>query len=262
MLLSRKPRVARAKPLLGTFVHLALFSRDRNDQELEDIASGCFQRVVEIQRMMSFFEADSEISAINKSPANRRVRVSNETSRVLRISQELYEESRGAFDVMQRERGSKPDARLEFHDDGLVSRTREAAVDLGGIAKGFAVDEAVKTLGICEDLSGVLNAGGDMYFFGDEAFPFSIRSPFDDGRYFKGEVVSKCAVATSVFTSSTGPVSITVRAPSCMIADALTKATFGADSDDAARMLDRYGARQFRIDSSCLASGRGEIEPC
>jgi len=255
MLLNRKPGKAsinRAKPLLGTFVHLALFSDELSEDALLDLSSACFARIAQIQKLMSFFDPHSEISLINSTVPNNPVTISPETSEVLRLANTLYIDSGGAFDPMQRDRSLYPEARIYFHGDNCLSRSLPAAIDLGGIAKGFAVDQAVKTFRATPEVSGVVNAGGDMFFFGRQPLPFVIRSPYQDTssdlpRYLKGETVYETAVATSVFGPESAPTSITIIAKSCVVADALTKIVYGADHETAKSILNRYQAREITI---------------
>jgi thiamine biosynthesis lipoprotein len=147
-------------------------------------------------------------------------------------------------------------------DNRLRCRNASAKVDLGGIAKGFAVDRAVDVLRGRGVVHGVVNAGGDLALFGSAPEWVHIRNPKTAYETLCAVEIADAALAssgrvfdphrwaeageTAVFDPNTrGPVhavaGATVRAPSCMIADALTKVVMIA-SEKAALLLQVYGA--------------------
>jgi thiamine biosynthesis lipoprotein len=151
-------------------------------------------------------------------------------------------------------------------DGGVVRFTDpDVAVDLGGIGKGYAVDRAVATLRAWGIRQGLVNAGGDLYALGTsddgDAWKVGIRSPSDPDR-LAGEIgVSDAAVATSgdylrhfmyrgrnyhhLMNPATGAPrltgehSVTIKAASCMAADAGATAVFGMDEPRASVLLRR-----------------------
>jgi thiamine biosynthesis lipoprotein len=135
-------------------------------------------------------------------------------------------------------------------------------IDLGGIAKGFAVDRAVAALRAHGVAEGLVNAGGDVAAFGARAQAIDIRDPgrpdrtmcriglrnaalaSSAGRYDPAHAAAPSS--TAVIDPATGMpavdvVGATVCAPSCIIADALTKVVMNA-GEAAAPVLERYGA--------------------
>jgi FAD:protein FMN transferase len=121
---------------------------------------------------------------------------------------------------------------------------RPAAIDLGGIAKGFAVDRAVDAMRCEGAASGVVNAGGDLRVFGGEPSLLHVRHPREPGRLLPAGALRDAAFATSADTfarrrwrgRAVSPLldptsgrpcvrarSASVRAPTCLVADALTK---------------------------------------
>lgn len=259
---NNKHTIRRAKPLLGTIVELSLLSSSHAEDALASLIARSFQRISEIQRAMSFFDSSSDVSRLNNSSLNQRVPVFPETAQLLKLASELYRESEGAFDVMYQGRQQFPDVEIIFHETGHVSRTAPAKVDLGGIAKGYAVDEAARILQADGQTSGVINAGGDLRFFGPEKFPLSIRSPYNDGRYFNLGAFSECAVATSLFYRGSEPSSISVLAPACVLADSLTKVVFGLDPMRRDAVLSKYGASYLEIDSKTMGAYDGGQYDC
>jgi thiamine biosynthesis lipoprotein len=150
-----------------------------------------------------------------------------------------------------------PDNRVRFH--------RPLAVDLGGIAKGYAVDCAIAALRECNVPSGLVNAGGDLRAFGDETIPVYLRHPGAPQRLVRSVELCNAALATSspCFTrrrwrgrsvshlvkqdrcsAITQDISVTVHARECWVADALTKVVLNAPRC-AERLLAQYDAEAF-----------------
>jgi thiamine biosynthesis lipoprotein len=146
--------------------------------------------------------------------------------------------------------------RVRYHDPNV-------RIDLGGIAKGFAVDRALDVL--CEhQLShGLVNAGGDLATFGTPSELIHIRNPHDPLRPICQVEICNAALASSgrlidpLGLSNVGECAVvdpnggrsilagaTVRAPTCVVADALTKIVMIA-GQGAAEMLQRYRASAF-----------------
>jgi FAD:protein FMN transferase len=159
--------------------------------------------------------------------------------------------------------------------EGQMIRFRQTNVriDLGGIGKGFAVDRALEVLRGSDVASGVVNAGGDLAVFGQEPQTVSIRHPRDPGRSICNVEVTNEALAStarrfdpfqSADTASSAIIDpgtrkparavdgATVRAPSCMTADALTKMVMIAGTD-ATELLEHYSA------SALLISTDGDV---
>ena len=120
---------------------------------------------------------------------------------------------------------------------------RPIQIDLGGIAKRFAVDKAVEILKSATIESGLVNAGGDMRVFGAQSQELLIRSPANPKELLSiGSLKDGAVASTSLYYSdaansqSRSPIvnpmtmeqieftdSYSVIAPRCIYADALTK---------------------------------------
>ena len=147
-----------------------------------------------------------------------------------------------------------------------------ARIDLGGIAKGFAVDRAIGVLQRYGMPAGVVNAGGDLAVFGPSPCNVDIRDPRDPSRLMCRVGLSNGAIASSghrfdpfksvkVIGSTIidphigGPAralqGVTVGAPCCMLADALTKVLMVA-GPSAIDVLGHYeaGALMVSVDGS------------
>jgi len=269
--------VRRCRPLLGTFVEITAIGSD--ETALHRVAHQAFAEIKRIQDLMSVHDPESELSLLNLEAENRPVTVSRETFEVLRCASWLAVESKGAFDftvapILARW-GILPEV-LQRENPGnwrnvLLLRGRQVrflrplALDLGGIAKGFAVDKAIETLRRGGVMSAVVNAGGDLRVFGAPSFTVHLRHPSCPQILARTIAVQEAALATSspCFTERRwggrrvshlvnplrrsaviGVVSVTVRARQCWLADALTKVVLNAPQL-AQQLLAKYEAEAF-----------------
>jgi FAD:protein FMN transferase len=153
---------------------------------------------------------------------------------------------------------------------------RSVRLDLGGIAKGFAVDRAVESLMAAGASAGSVNAGGDFRIFGAANEPLLVRDPAAPHRILQVGTIQTGAVATSsgyfrrrwkdsqplapYIDGRTGEIldlrdSVTVFAVSCTWADALTK-VLALDWRTGAALLDRFQARALLLRASDGASSQ------
>jgi FAD:protein FMN transferase len=217
--------VRRARPLLGTYVEVAAAGAD--PARLHAAIDRAFAAIETVHNLMSFQEPGSELSRLNREGAGIMAGLHPWTAHVLAAAAELRERSHGVFDAAIGGRGR---------------------VDLSGIAKGFAVDRAVEALRAAGVGQGIVNAGGDLAVFGDDARQVAVRDPADRSRFAATVTLRDEALASSgrAIDPRTGRLveaigGASVRAPSCMIADALTKVV-GVMGEAAIPVLRRYGA--------------------
>lgn len=214
--------VRRARPLLGTLVEITAWGADR--AALDTAVDQSFDAVAAVHRLMSFQEPDSELSRHNRGAAASELHPW--TRQVLAAASDLRSRSAGAFDAA-------------CGGDGI---------DLSGIAKGFAVDRAIDALKSAGVARGVVNAGGDLAVFGDHEVSVGVRDPAEPGR-----LAAIVRLGDTAFASSGRPLDPTtrrpagactgasVRAPSCLAADALTKVV-GVSGEAAVPLLREFGA--------------------
>jgi thiamine biosynthesis lipoprotein len=147
-----------------------------------------------------------------------------------------------------------------------VRFARPLAIDLGGIAKGFAVDAAIASLRASNVTSACVNAGGDLRVFGPDESRIHLRHPVSAQPVADAISLRDAALATSspCFTRRQwrgcavshliNPVnrqalvenfSVSVRASECWLADALTKVVLNADAAAATRLLEAHHAEAF-----------------
>ncbi len=143
----------------------------------------------QIEAKMSVWLDHSELSQLNAAPADQEVELSEPTRRVLAEASSAYQLTGGAFDVtclpqieLWRDAGRQqqlptPEQRaasqaasnwqaLELTEAGAVKRSAQLRVDLGGIAKGFAIDAAIQAMQAAGVRGGLVEVGGDMAGFG------------------------------------------------------------------------------------------------
>lgn len=227
--------------MLGTLVEISLPA---------GIAKDAFERgfsaIAQVQACMSRFEPDSDVARFNAAAAGTTLQLHPHSLRVLRAAQALQGNSQGLFDISQ---GSGPRAwRLER--DQVVKLQHQVTLDLGGIAKGYAVDQAIQALRRAGLAWACVNAGGDLRVFGPQGVALRLRQEQRGGVTDFGQLVDG-AFATSLFTDgsrsrlSGGCVATTrhvsVAAPRCIWADALTKVV-AASGDTGHPLLARLGA--------------------
>lgn len=262
--------ITRCRPLLGTYVEVTV--PDGAEPALDD----AFAAMEHVNARMSFHAQDSDLARLRAAPAGAHVHLDAETVHVLRLARTLYLESGGMFEVCCGRAlvraGFLPRtgiARLTDHpgtsaDIAILSDTcvrvkRRVLVDLGGIAKGHAVDRAVETLQAAGVTEGLVNAGGDLRAFGPRDWPVGLREADGDVRFMVP--ARDCAIASSANLgnrrrhrgiehsphvgpggrSLLAPGRISVVAPTCIVADALTKVAM-ADPALATRIGAGYGA--------------------
>ena len=237
--------VRRARPLLGTLVEVGV--RGAADEAALAGCDAAFAAIAEVQRQLSRFDAGSDIARFNALPAGAWLDVQADTALVLRAARQLFDRSGGVFDVSLGSGGWRLYRRQlhKLHD--------AARIDLGGIGKGHAVDRAVQALRASGAAGGWVNAGGDLRSFGTAAVALRLRDEWRGGVVEFGRLRDG-AFATSHFgdgarsqlstPSASTHAHVSVAAPSCLLADALTKVV-AATADASHPLLARSGARAW-----------------
>lgn len=256
---------------MGVSFRLAFYAP--SESLAEQAADAAFERVAELDGILSDYDPGSELMRLCAEP-ERRVKVSRDLATVLGRSLELSRQSGGAFDVsvgpyvalwrearrsgrMPRARALRAAARLvgpRLVELDPVARTVRLQrpgmrLDLGGIAKGYAVDQAMALLRKRGITRALVDGGGDILAGdpppGREGWVIAIQALRPGGEPGPRVVLARRAIATSgdleqavvidgrryshivdprTGLALTGPSSVTVLAPDCMTADALATA--------------------------------------
>lgn len=256
-------------------------------------------RVLEVDDEMSAFKPGSDISILNDSSGCGPVRLHGETVALLNRALEYSRLSGGAFDCTVRPLtklwgiGKKGDyvptvreitellpfigyngLEIDAEESTAALAIKEMAVDLGGIAKGFAADEAKRILAECGVVSALVNLGGNIATLGcrPDGHPWriGIQNPLAATGEFLGVLsVSDKTVVTSGCNerffirdgvryhhildprtgrpAQSGLLSVTAVCGSSTDADALTTALFVLGRERGTALLQKTGAEAVFI---------------
>jgi thiamine biosynthesis lipoprotein len=267
--------VRRGFSAMGTEVSFAVLSDD--DEGAARAIQAAFDEIKRIENLMTTWRDDSEVSRINQQAGVAPVQVSPETLEVIEASQHASKISNGAFDItFYAMRGLwKFDEDLEpkvppadeirkrlplidyrklvvDHDKRTVFLSQKGmAINLGGIAKGYAVDRAVAILRRAGFPDAIVQAGGDLMCAGSKngkPWVTGIRDP----RGARADVFAKMMLENHAFSTAgdyeryfildgkryhhiidtktgypaTRSRSVTIYAPNALLADAVDDAVF------------------------------------
>ena len=210
-----------ARPLMGTEVSVYLWSDDpeAGRRALEEV----FEEAARIDRLMSTYKDESEISKINREAANKPVVAGDELFGLIRRALDISVLTRGAFDITYDSVGQHYDfrARDRPNEDtveaeraninyrwvilnqaaGTVSFSKEGVrINLGGIAKGYVVERGVDLLRHRGITNAIVTAGGDSRLLGDRRgrpWMVGIRDPRNDGQVAISVPLEDEAISTS-----------------------------------------------------------------
>ena len=192
---------SRDEAIMGTAIHVELWSDDRAAAECA--IDAVIAEMHRIDALMSPYKEDSELSLINREAAQRPVRVCDELFTLLTRSLAFSELSHGAFDITYASAGHLYDYRRRVRPTDVELAAARAAIgyrnllldadartvrfgragmriDLGGFAKGHAVDNGVAILARHGVRHGVVAAGGDSRMLGDRCgrpWTVGVRDP-------------------------------------------------------------------------------------
>ncbi|HMW70477.1 MAG TPA: FAD:protein FMN transferase [Cellvibrionaceae bacterium] len=260
----------RMRPLLGCFVEIALpVAAD------DAIFTAAFAQIELIHQLLSFHSSESDLTRLNR--ANGKPVLCHPLSlQCLRLARAITFASGGAFNFALGGQLIRCNA-LPDHDfaaiygaDQLVAvgSWRDLTIcgqtaclkpgviiSLDGIAKGFAVDAAVKLIQAAHVQSGWINAGGDIRVFGEQVLAVSIRD--HEGNLHAKGGLRDAAIATSTTCASAefpgwvldaqgqslAAATIAVIAHKAWRADALTKVAAATPVAQRADVVGRLGGR-------------------
>ncbi len=209
----------RTLDVMGTRVQVELWQQD------EVKAQACIDKVFaemhRIDALMSPYKPDSEVSLINAGAGSKAIAVSEEVYDLLQRSVAISAMSGGAFDITFSSVGYYYDYRQKLQPDEELIRQKLDAInyknlqlkdrtvhfaragmriDLGGIAKGHAVDNAIEILKQCDVQQALVSAGGDSRILGDRQgrpWMIGIRHPRDSAAVALSMPLTDSAMSTS-----------------------------------------------------------------
>jgi thiamine biosynthesis lipoprotein len=213
--------VGDARPMMGTEVSVYLWSDDpeAGRRALDEV----FDEAARIDRLMSTYRDESEISEINREAASEPVVVSAELFDLIQRSLDISVLTRGAFDITYDSVGQHYDFRERERPDAGTVEAERALIDfrlvrldrasgtvrfeqdgvrinLGGIAKGYVVERGIDTLRHRGVEHAIVTAGGDSRLLGDHRgrpWMVGIRDPREEGEVAISVPLVDEAVSTS-----------------------------------------------------------------
>jgi FAD:protein FMN transferase len=274
------------RAIMGTRIAVELWAADRAtaDREIEAV----MQDMHRIDALMSTYKPSSQVSVVNAEAAQRAVRVDADLFGLLRTSLDYSRITEGAFDITYASVGYLYDFRHAIKPtDQEIARALPAVnyrhvvldpnaqtvrfmragvrIDLGGIAKGWAVDRGIDLLRAAGVERAMVTAGGDTRIIGDrfgKPWMVGIRDPREEGKVIVRVPLDDAALSTSgdyerffeadgvryhhILEPATGrPAravrSVTVIGPTATRTDGLSKTIFVLGIERGMQILDRLG---------------------
>jgi thiamine biosynthesis lipoprotein len=219
------------RAVMGTFARVVAVAKDSS--VANSAVEAAFAQVRNVDELMSDYKSDSEISAVNRNAYESPVKVSKATFEVLQKAIYFSGLSDGAFDVtvgplvdlwrsaadtnsapteteLQQARSRIGYEKLVLDANALTVRfvVEGMRLDLGGIAKGYAIDKAIEAMQENGALGAMVDVGGDIRCFGTpprgkSTWLIGLQDPDESEDWLgtgKPSLVLKltdCAIATS-----------------------------------------------------------------
>jgi thiamine biosynthesis lipoprotein len=298
---------SREEAIMGTRVAVELWSEDA--ALAERAVSAVIDEMRRVDRLMSTYKPESQLSQVNAHGFERPVEVDPDIIDVVEKSFEYSKLSNGAFDVTYASVGYLYDYRAHRHPtDAQIAAALPAIdyrqivvdrdahtirflrpgmrIDLGGIAKGWAVDRGVEILRGLGIEHAMVNAGGDTRLLGDrrgKPWIVGIRDPRNEGKVVLRLPLEDAAISTSgdyeryfeedgvryhhILEPGTGHSpksvrSVTVIGPTATHTDGLTKPVFILGVERGMEFLSRVpDAEAVIVDDTGRVFYSGGLEP-
>jgi thiamine biosynthesis lipoprotein len=271
--------------MMGTFVEII-----SPEQRAANIA---FAEIQRLDNLLSKYKEESEISRLNKTG---ELAVSAETFYVIKKALDFWQVSDGAFDIsvgplmdlwgFTDKKYRKPQEAeikktlelvgsdkiiLNFSNNVVKFMLPGIKIDLGAIAKGYALDCAVKKLKENKIKSCLINAGGQVYCLGNkfgQPWKIAVKNPRgnDIVDYLKLEDQSASTSGDyeqyfikdkkrythilnpkTGYPADSGIVSVTVIAPDCLTADALATSIFVLGKNKGLELARKFPEVELKI---------------
>ena len=216
--------------IMGTTYNVTVVMKPEKER-IQQLADGMHQVLVDVDRKMSTYKPDSELSRFNKLPAGEALRVSSDTGFVVSEALKLAKDSQGAFDPtvgpLVNLWGFGPDLRpdrqpgdaalekafqrvgyqsvaLKMLADGdyQLNKSKDIYLDLSAIAKGYGVDKVADYLKQQGYNAFLVEVGGEIRVSGlksdNSRWRIAIEKPISDGQVVQSVIgITDIAVATS-----------------------------------------------------------------
>lgn len=211
--------INREASIMGTHIAINLWQED--SIQAYDLIEKVFAELRRLDQELSPYIASSELNKVNQLAGQQPVVVSDELIYLIKTAQDYSVLSHGAFDITYASVGylydyrkqQKPDdatiqkllpsinyRHIQLGEHTVQFNDPKVKIDLGGIAKGYAVDRGIAILKSAGVLYASLTAGGDTYFLGlhkDRPWNVVIQHPRDAKSSVVMLPVADMAVSTS-----------------------------------------------------------------
>jgi len=199
--------VKRAQMQMGTLVSITVVAR--NEAVAHAAATAGFAEIRRLEELLSTWISTSELSRVNASAGIKPIHVSTDTLAVVHRAMQAAEMTDGGFNIAigpaveawsvtdgQRiPEESELDAlrplvdlqavHVDVREQTIYLDKAGMRIDVGGIGKGYAADQAVEALRRAGAIAGVVALSGDIKTFGrmpgGKKFPVGIQHPRKDG---------------------------------------------------------------------------------
>jgi thiamine biosynthesis lipoprotein len=187
------------------------------------IATKVIEEMHRIDRLMSPYKPKSELSTLNQHAAQRQITISSELFDIIQTSLVYAKTTKGAFDITFSSLGYLYDYRegtlpnieqtnslvssinyksivLNAEVNGVSFLDSNTKIDLGGIAKGHAVDQSIRILQRLGIENAFVSAGGDSRVIGrkkDRLWYIGVRHPRDETKLIVNLPLEDIAISTS-----------------------------------------------------------------
>jgi thiamine biosynthesis lipoprotein len=248
--------VSRLRVGLGTFI--AVEAQASEPALAERAVAAAFEAVQTVDTLMHPNREGSDLAALNRCLPGVPLRVDPWTWQVLELAQQVHRASQGLFDPCWDEAAGRM-SDVELCEGSCVVLGAAVHIDLGGIAKGYAVDRALDALRAAGCEGGLVNAGGDLAVFGDQSrqLVYAVRGSRGSSVELRNAALASSDATLQSRTAehrgyyhgrtrgSVAAGAVTVVAPCAAIADALTKCLLLGDAMSNQSLLERFDARQL-----------------
>lgn len=254
--LTTSPHItSRMRVALGTFVAIEAIAA--TPRTAEQGITGAFQAIARVERLMHPRRPGSDVANLSACAPGTVLAVDAWTWDVLALCRDLHRKSHGVFDpCLDLVPGRMAD--LELLDELRVCPHAPVRIDLGGVAKGYAVDRAIEAMRAAGCDAGIVNAGGDLAVFGEQTRTVVCSTPGSN----RAVELKDAALATTDTNNLSRPPEhqgyyhgadrakrvsgfVSVTATRAAVADALTKCLLVASDTSGQSLLDSYGARRI-----------------
>ncbi len=219
---TKDEKVSKTEIFMGTAITITLYNGEN-----EEIFDKVFDKIYEIESLVSINDKNTEINNLNDKAGIEPVKLSDTSYYIVKKALEYSKISEGGYDltigplvklwsiglpeqkVPTKEEIDNTIKKIDYSKVEINDETKEVflkekgmMIDLGSIAKGYAADEIVNILKQEDVKQAIINLGGNIYAMGlknnELDWTIGIQNPFSD----RGDIVGSVSVHDkSVVTS-------------------------------------------------------------